>query len=424
MQTKKRFFIKAAPLLLVLFIDGMGLSLVVPVLNALMFDPHSLFFSGVALSPGMHNFIYGAIISVFMLCWFFGAALLGDLSDHIGRKKSLIICLLGAGFSYLISAVAVIFHSLTLLLIGRIIAGLTSGSQPIAQAAIVDLSDGEHKARNIGFILMASSLGFILGPLLGGIFSDNRIVSWFDFSTPFYFAALISFLNVLLLCWLFEESFVAKTTKISLRFYQAIEVFISAFKHEKIKKLSVVFFIFIFGWSSFYSFISVFLIKIYAFTPLEISLFMAVMGFGFCVGTGVMVQYLVKRFALIAIFKSTTLLSAFFALLIASIGHAWVSWFFVAPLACSISIAYSVIVTIYSDQVDADSQGWVMGITGSIMALVWAINGVVVGVVAAISPSSPILIAAITLVVAVLCYYFLYSPAQKIEPIKSADMVP
>ncbi len=412
-KSGRTFFITAAPLLLVLFIDGMGLSLVVPLLNTLMFDPQSPFLSGMTLSPLMHNFIYGAIISIFMLCWFFGAALLGDLSDSIGRKKSLIICLTGASLSYLISAVAVISHSLTLLVVGRVIAGLTSGSQPIAQAAIIDLSDEEDKARNIGFILMSVSLGFILGPLLGGLLSDPRIVSWFDFSTPFYFAALISFLNVVLLLALFQESFVTTTQKISLRLSHAFEIFISAFQHEKIKKLSVVFFIFIFGWSSFYSFISAFLIKAYTFTPTAVSLFMAAMGAGFCFGAGVMVQYLAKRFSLADIFKYSTLLGAFFALLIATIEHAWISWVFVAPLVCCIAIAYSVIVTMFSDQVDASKQGWVMGITGSIMALVWAINGVIVGIVAAVSASLPILIAAVTLAAGVLCYYFLYRSTSK-----------
>lgn len=407
------FFIVAAPLLLVLFIDGMGLSLVVPVLNALMFDPHSQFFSGAIFSPGMHNFIYGLIIGIFMLCWFFGAALLGDLSDTIGRKKALTICLLGAGFSYLISAIAVIFHSITLLLVGRVIAGLTSGSQPIAQAAIVDLSDDEHKARNIGFILMSLSLGFIFGPLFGGILSDNRLVSWFDFSTPFYFAAFISFSNTILLYFLFTESFVAKTNKISLRFYQAIEVFISAFKDQTVKKLSVIFFIYIFGWSSFYSFISVFLIKLYAFTPTQISFFMAVMGMGFCLGTGIVVQYLIKRFLMTQIFKYTTFLSAFFTLLIAMVEQAWVSWIFVAPLACCVAVSYSVILTMFSDAVDPSRQGWVMGITGSIMALVWAVNGVVVGVIAAWSTSLPIFIAGITLMLAVICYYFSYISSAK-----------
>ena len=404
MKVDHNFFIKAAPLLLVLFIDGMGLSLIMPILSALMFDPNSHFFANPQIGSNEHNLMYGAIIGLYMLCWFFGAAVLGDLSDSLGRKKCLMICLLGAGISYLISAVAVVFQSMSLLLVGRVIAGLTSGSQPIAQAAIIDLSDDAHKARNIGFILLAISLGFILGPLFGGILSDSKLVSWFNYAVPFYFATGISFINIILLWYLFKDSVIPKKTKIPLCFYKAIEIFISAFKHERISKLSLVFFIFVFGWSSFYSFIPLFLVKRYEFSSTQISLFMALMGVGFCVGTGLLVQYLTKRWSLADVFKVTTSLGAFFIFVMAVTHHVWLSELLVAPIACCVSIAYSVIVTIFSDQVDANSQGWIMGITGSIMALVWAINGVVIGIVAIYGATLPLLVAVVSLFVSVACY--------------------
>lgn len=410
MQTNKNFFIKASPLLLVLFIDGMGLSLIMPVLNALVFDPNSQFFAGRTFSSTMHNVIYGSVISIFMLCWFFGAALLGDMSDYIGRKKSLTICLLGAALGYFISAIAVITHSVTLLLLGRVVGGFTSGSQPIAQAAIIDMSSDEHKARNIGFILMAISLGFILGPLLGGVLSDNRLVAWFDFATPFYFATIISFINILLLWYFFDETFVSTRGKFPFKPQQAITTFISAFKDEKVKKLSILFFIFIFGWSSFYTFVPVFLIKIYSFTPTQISLYLALMGIGFGVGTGVLVQYFTKRFALKTVFLNTTLLAAMLTLITAITPYALVSWVLVAPIACSVAIAYSTAITLFSDQVTPDKQGWVMGITGSIMALVWAVNGVTVGLLAAWNPQSPIYVAAICLAIVFVYERVLYKP--------------
>jgi DHA1 family tetracycline resistance protein-like MFS transporter len=135
----KSFLAAAAPLFLVLFIDGMGLGLLFPILNALIMDPSGGILAH-SVSVDARNFIFGGIISIFMLCWFFGAAYLGDLSDQVGRKKSLLICLLGAFLGYLLSAIAVICGSFSLLIIGRIIAGFTSGSQPIAQAAIIDIS--------------------------------------------------------------------------------------------------------------------------------------------------------------------------------------------------------------------------------------------------------------------------------------------
>ncbi len=408
MSTNKHFFIKAGPLFLVLFIDGMGLSLIMPILNALIFAPDSQFFAGRVFSPGMHSFIYGAITSVFMLCWFFGAALLGDMSDYIGRKKALTLCLLGAGLGYLISAFAVITNSITLLLLGRIVGGFTAGSQPIAQAAIVDLSTNENKARNIGLILLAISLGFILGPLLGGLLSDNRLVAWFDFATPFYFAAFISLANIGLLWILFNESFTSAKGKFPFRPQQAIYIFVSAFKHEKVKQLSVLFFIFIFGWSSFYSFIALFLIKTYDFSPTRISMYMAVMGLGFGLGTGFVVQYLARRFPLKQVFIYTVLSSAILTAIVAILPFEWVGWLLLIPLACSVAVAYSAIVTLFSDQVEADKQGWVMGITGSIMALVWALNGVSVGIIAAWSAHLPLFISAICFAIVVIYERILY----------------
>lgn len=389
-NNKYNFLLTAGPLLLVLFIDGMGLGLVFPILNALIIDPSSNFFRS-ELTPTSQNLIFGGTVGIFMLCWFFGAAILGDLSDQIGRKKSLLICLLGAALGYLLSAIAVVLHSLSLLVVGRIIAGFTAGSQPIAQAAIVDLSSSEDKARNIGLILFAMSLGFIIGPLLGGILSDNHIVSWFSFSTPFYFAAIISLMNGLFLQFLFNESYTTKS-KISLKLHRAVEIFIDAFKHEKIRKLSIIFFIFMAGWSSFYSFISMYLLKVYSFTPTQVSLFMAVMGIGFGVGNSFLLNYATRHFSLKTNVVGSLAITALLVLVMVLATNLMFVWLLIAPLSAAAALAYSILITIFSNQVDENSQGWVMGITGAIMALVFAVDAVLVGMLATLNINLPMII--------------------------------
>lgn len=413
MLKETSFFVKAFPLLLVLFIDGMGLGLVFPILNGLIFDPASHFLPPSIQTPLLHNLIYGGIVGIFMLCWFFGAAILGDLSDKIGRKKSLIICLVGAFLSYLFSALAVVVHSIFLLIVGRVISGLTSGSQPIAQAAIIDISTEEHKSRNIGYILLSLSLGFVFGPLLGGILSDNKIVSWFTFATPFYFASCISFINIIMLLVLFKETFVSKSTTFKINPYQAIDIFISAFKNESVRTLSIVFFIYIFGWSSFYSFIALYLLQIYGFSPTEVSVFMAVMGVGFGIGTGYLVNFFAKRFSLRDTFIYGAVLAAVLALTIVIVRNATLEWFLISPLAVGIAVSYSSILTIFSNQVDEKSQGWVMGITGSIMAFVFGLTGIVMGLVAVWNAAAPLYIAGISLLLSVI--YMLVFFQEKIQ---------
>lgn len=411
-NSKSHFFLKAGPLLLILFIDGMGLGLVFPILNALLTDPQTGFFTE-PLTTTANNIIFGSTIGIFMLCWFVGAAILGDLSDQIGRKKSLLICLLGAFFGYLLSALAVVFHSLSMLIVGRMIAGFTAGSQPIAQAAVVDLSTPENKARNIGLIMVSVSLGFIFGPLFGGILSDKSFVSWFNFATPFYFAATISLINAGLLLWLFDET-IAQTKKINIKLHHAFSIFISAFKNHKVRNLSIVFLVFMLGWSSFYSFISMFLASVHSFTPTNVSLFMAMMGVGFGVGN-YLVEHLTKRFSLknnvtvsilatgLLIFPITLLESPFYA------------WLFVAPLSGAAAIGYSALITIFSNQVDAESQGWIMGITGSIMAFVFGIDAFIGGALASWNVKLPIMIASAGLLLTAFLMHRLHHPTNTQE---------
>lgn len=400
--TNKNFIVVGGPLLLVLFIDGMGLSLVFPILNSLIMDPNNTFLPA-ATSAEARNLIFGSVISLSMVCWFFGSALLGDISDQIGRKKSLLICLAGAAAGYLASALAVITDSLTLIIIGRAIAGFTAGSQPIAQAAIVDISTQEMKARNIALILLSVSLGFIVGPIFGGVLSDNRLVSWFNFSTPFYFATIVSLINIVLLWYLFQETFEQKQ-KLSVKWHHAVGIFISAFKNEKVRNLSITLLIMILGWSCFYSFIPMFLLRRFEFSSLEVSMYMAAMGVGFGIGT-VIVHSFTRRFTLKNIVITGLAIAAFLALLLIFATQAIYTWILILPLTAAVSVAYSVLLTIFSNQVDANSQGWVMGITGSIMAFAFGVSGFAAGALACFGVAAPLILTILGLSLSSLMLY-------------------
>lgn len=409
LTSNKEFLIAASPLLLIIFIDSMGLGLVFPLLNAIIIDPVSNFLPH-DFSAHIRNLIFGFTISIFMLAWFFGASFLGDLSDQIGRKKSLLICLWGAFFGYLLSAAGVSLQSYTLLLLGRVIAGFTAGSQAIAQASIIDLSPPEQKARNLGLMFLASSLGFVVGPLMGGFLSDAKLSHWFTFATPFYFAALIALLNVALLKRLYQETF-HKVGKIKIKFSHAIELFVSAFRDEKIRYLSIVLLIVVFGWSSFYSFISMFLLRVYQFSPVQISIYMALMGIGFSIGN-LIIGPCVQRFSLKNCVIGGLLLGAIITFFIVTLHMVFLNWIMAILISIAMSIAYAVLLNIFSNQVDADSQGWIMGVTGSIMALVYGINALFVGMLADFSAKMPLIISILGFSISALFMVFFQSTKQ------------
>lgn len=399
------------PLFLVLFIDGMGLGLLFPILNTILIEPDAGFLA-VDTSLNWRDFYYGLTIGIFMICWFFGATILGDLSDNIGRKKSLMICLIGGFLGYLLSALAILSHNFWLLLLGRIIAGFTSGSQPIAQAAIVDISPEEHKARNIGLILLSVSLGFVFGPIFGGFLSNNHLVSWFNFETPMYFAAALSLINALLLFFLFSETFSKGTGKIVIQWHQAMTIFISAFKHDGIKKYSVVLLVMIFGWSNYFSFISLYLTQIHHYSIMENSLFLAVLGMGFSLGCGYLVNFCTKRFHFESVVIIGLAITASCVLLTLLINQEWVAWVAALIIGMSLSVAYSVLLTIFSNQVDQNEQGWVMGVTGSIMALCFGLTSIFTGLIAQVGAVLPMLLATSGLAGAALLLLIIRSSIQ------------
>lgn len=369
----------AAPLFLILFIDGMGLSLLFPIINSLIIHSNSPFLSQL-VTLNTREFLYGLIIGIYMICWFFGAMIMGDLSDISGRKKSLLLCLLGACGGYLVSAIAVNISSIVLLVVGRVIAGFTAGSQPIAQAAIIDISTEENKARNIGFILFAVSLGFVIGPLIGGLLSDSQLVSWFNYSTPLYFAALISLINAFLLQCLFKETFI-RTERIKIKFSRAASIFIEAFKHHKIRNLSLVMLIMIFGWANYYTFIPLYLYEKYHYSTLYASYFMATLGIGFALGCIFLVDFCSRRYDNKTSVVGGCVIGSLFVLLVLVVPSHIAAWFFTIAIGAAVCVAYSIIITMFSDQVSENEQGWIMGVTGSIMALCFGITSFLTGII-------------------------------------------
>jgi DHA1 family tetracycline resistance protein-like MFS transporter len=412
MENKNLTILAIAPLFLVLFIDGMGLGLLFPILNSIIVDPSSTFLSA-ELSSSTRSLIYGAIISVFMICWFFGAAILGDLSDCIGRKKSLTICLVGTFLGYLISGIGVIGGSLSLLIIGRVIAGFTAGSQPIAQAAIVDISREEHKTKNIGLILLAVSLGFVVGPMLGGFLSDPHLVSWFNYSTPLYFAAGIALLNAILLQWFFKETFVA-TRAMDIRLTYAVTVVASAFKHSGVRYLSLILLVMIVGWSNYFGFLAMFLLKRYAFSAMQISIFMAIMAGGFSLGFGFLVNFFNNRFKEKPIIVGSYITAAM-AITLTILTDSYIfAGLLTILVGASVSVGYSTIISVFSSAVGPHEQGWVMGVTGSIMALCFGITSFITGAIADYSANLPMILAAGPLFISGILMAYYQKPARKL----------
>jgi DHA1 family tetracycline resistance protein-like MFS transporter len=176
-------------ILVVVFIDVLGIGLAMPVLPMLIGD--------FTVSRELQAYWYGALVIVYGLMQFACAPLLGALSDRFGRRPVILASIFGLGLHYLLLALA---PSLWFMLIARVIGGFTGASFSVANAYASDVSSAEQRAKSFGLIGAAFGLGFICGPMLGGLLGS------IDLHLPFYVAAGLALVNGLYGAFLVPES--------------------------------------------------------------------------------------------------------------------------------------------------------------------------------------------------------------------------
>ncbi len=139
----------------------------------------------------------GVFAFAFSLVQFFSAPIQGALSDRFGRRPVILLSCLGLGLDFVLMALA---PSLAWLFVGRIISAVTSASFTTANAYIADVVPAERRAKSYGMIGAAFGLGFIVGPLIGGVLGD------IDHRLPFWCAASLALLNFLYGLFVLPES--------------------------------------------------------------------------------------------------------------------------------------------------------------------------------------------------------------------------
>lgn len=359
------------PMLLVVLIDHMGFGILFPILVPVFMNDQGIL--GGEVASLTKSFWYNITLAIFPITLYFGAIFLGRLSDQFGRRKILMICLTGASLSYCLAGIAVDCKWLFLLIASRALAGLTSGSMPIAQAAVIDISSQENRARNLGLVITMGSLGFLMGPLVGGVFANNQILSWFSYATPFYVASLLALINLVFLFCFFKETFVPKQKR-SLKWTHCFELIAAPLVVKRLRFLSGIFFLVQVGWSFYFQFIGVFLLKKHQFVSRDISLFMCLIGVGFAIGSTWAIRTLARYFSDINIALGFLLL-ALFCIFYTSLGTVGVfNWVSACLIGMSMAAVYSLIVKFFSLTVSGEEQGWVMGVSEAICSIAWAIT--------------------------------------------------
>src|ERR1700749_1512785 len=336
-----------------LLIDVMGLGIIIPVIPKLI---EHLIHGDISEAASYAKWLTAA----YAVMQFAFAPLIGNLSDKFGRRPVLLCSLLGFGVDYLFSAFA---PTIGWLFVGRIVAGITGASFTTASAYIADISTPEKRAANFGLVGVAFGLGFIIGPVIGGILGRYNV------QYPFLAAAGLAFLNAIYGYFILPES-LAPENRRPLEF-KKINPFTSLIQLNKDKSvvgLAASLFLIYFAAQAVQSVWTYYTIYKFSWTETLVGISLGVVGFLIAVVQGGLIRFINPKLGNERSIWIGLVLYSIGLILFAFATEGWMMFAFLVPY-CLGGIAGPALQGYMSNSVPANEQGNLQGGLTGLMSL-------------------------------------------------------
>ncbi len=379
-------------IILTVFIDQMGVGMVLPIAAPLLMAPSSGLF-GAGTPAGIRSVWLGLLLGSFSIAQFFGAPILGSLSDRFGRKKLFLISVAGTCLGYLLFGYGIVTRNLWICFAGRILDGFTGGNISIAMAAVSDITGPQDRSRNFGLIGMTFGLGFILGPFLGGILSNPSVLSWFSLATPFWFAAAWCGGNLILIRFLFVET-LHDRVRSPVRAAASLNHIRMVLRNRDWTRIFLVMFLIVFGFNFFTQFFQVFLIERFHFNATGIADLFAYTGLCLALSQGLANRPLSRRYPPGKLVWITALLCGLTFPLLLVPSQAWGIYLVVPLIALFTGINTPNLIAVVSSLAGPGQQGQILGVRQSVQALAMALPPILAGLLTEMEVSLPVWAAA------------------------------
>lgn len=367
---------KRSPLLVIfitIFIDLIGFGIVIPVLPYYVESPQ---FNATPRAVGLLFASYSVMQLLF-------APVLGRLSDGYGRRPVLFWSIIGTGVGFTIMGSAT---ALWMLFAGRILDGITGGNISTAQAYIADATSPEDRAKGMGLIGAAFGLGFIFGPVIGGL-----LTKW-GTSTPFYFAAGLAFANATLLYFTLPETVTAEGSAVRAAAGRGWSVIWRYLAHRRFALVVAIYFLFVVAFSIMTTTFAFYTMYRFNYSAEQNGYLFAYIGIISVAIQGVLIGRLVRRSGELPLVIAGAALLAGGLFLLPTISPANGGLTALLPVlalfAIGNSLAMPSLTTLSSKLAGAEEQGEVLGVTQSAASLARVV-GPVVGAFLIYSASAP-----------------------------------
>ena len=339
-----------ASIFLIVFIDLLGFSLILPLLPYLAKTFHA------------NDTQVGLLVAVYAAASLIGAPILGRLSDRFGRRPLLLVSIFGTFLGFILLAFA---NSLWVLFLARIIDGLTAGNISIAQAYISDVTEPKDRSKAFGLIGAAFGLGFIIGPAVGGALST------FGYMVPALAAAALTIINLILVAlWLRESLTVEKRAEIAAaggkRPAFSLGALWSALRRPLVGPLLHTRFFFGLAFSLFQSIFSLYALERFHLNVQSIGYILAYVGLLSVITQGFMIGRLTARYSEAKLIIFSTAVMAVSLVGWALAPNLWVLLLIMAPTSFAGGVLNTVINSAISKSVSPVEIGGMLGISASL----------------------------------------------------------
>ncbi len=379
-----------ATILLTVFIDVIGFGIVIPILP--------FYVAGYSSSA----LLLTSLFSVYALCAFLSAPLIGALSDRFGRRPMLIMSIFSTALGWFVFAWA---PSIPFLFLGRILDGIMAGNLPIAQSYLSDVAkDEKERTTNMGFIGAIWGIAFIVGPMLGGVLGH------LGNTVPFWFVGFLAFGNgILALFLLVETNTMLSTRAVSLNPFTPLK---RAIKNQSLRINYLAWFLFGLAIANYQSVFSLYFRDVFGFNELNVGVIFGLTGIVIALNQGFAMKHLWLKF-----FKEPILELCMLAIFASGFFLLSSSILFVVGIALLLTtFGQSILRVVMTSQVvgvsPKDQRGEALGIMSSITSLSMMVGPVLAGFMYESNNTIPFYFGALCLLVA---FWFLYQKRKELE---------
>jgi len=427
-KVRNRLENKALPVvLLTIFLDVLGVGILIPVMPQLVY---TIFVpAGYSFNTGL--IILGWLTAAYPLMQFFATPILGQLSDRFGRKPVLGFSLFGTAIGYVIFALAIITKNIPLLFVGRAVDGITGGNISVARAVIADVSAPEHRARNFGIIGAAFGMGFVMGPYIGArlavphasVFGLFHTPGWFSSATPFWFTAILSVLNTILMLIILPETHEHIDRALKVAWNKSLHNIVRAASLPGLRTVFGSEFLFWCGFTFFTTFFQILLMQKLHFSTNNVGDYFAYIGICIALAQAIIVPFAVKRFKAHQILR-VSLIGNGVALFLQLLPHNTTQLLLVSPcIALFNGLTMANASALVSLSASKKMQGEVLGIEASVQALAQAIPAAIAGYIATMGVNMPVLVGGVIVVAGGLVFNIFYRVPKPVDRAEVADIV-